>query len=481
MSGLLYEQVAEDLTSAIRQGTLRGGDRMPSVRGLATQRRVSVATILQAYVRLENDGLIEVRPRSGHFVRARNLAPVAEPRSARRNLTPANVSVTPGVRALMESMRDPSVVPLGAAQVSPSLLPIRQLNRNLSAIAREMQDAGASYGDPSGLLTLRRQLSKRSVSWGLSLHENEFVVTIGAMEAIHLALRAVAKPGDAIAVETPGYFGVLQAIEQLGMRAIEVPANSRTGLDLDALEQVLRQGGVSAVLASPNVSNPLGSIMPDENKERLVRLCARHNTPLIEDDVYGDLAFEGRPRPAAHWDKEGHVLLIGSISKTLAPGYRIGWISAGRYQERIERLKYAVTVSTPEILQMAVAEFLGSGGYDRHVRKLRSHLHAQVDLTRQAIAEAFPEGTRISSPLGGFVLWVELPNGVDAYELQSAALSEKISLAPGPIFSPRERFSNYIRLSCGFPWSERAAKAIRTLGRLTSELTQKPKRLLSGS
>ncbi|MFZ5444052.1 MAG: PLP-dependent aminotransferase family protein [Myxococcota bacterium] len=473
---LLYEQIADDLAGAIRTGTLRGGDRMPSVRGLARQRKVSVATVLQAYVQLEDDGLIEVRPRSGHFVRQRTIAPVAEPRAARLNLAPATVSVTPGVRALMQSMRDPAVVPLGAAQIAPALFPIRALNRKLAAIAREVQDAGASYGDTTGVLTLRRQLSKRSVTWGLSLHESEFVVTIGAMEAIHLALRAVAKAGDAVAVETPTYFGILQGIEQLGMRAIEVPANARTGLDLDALEQVLRQGSVKAVIAAPNVSNPLGAVMPDERKERLVKLCARFDTPLIEDDVYGDLAFDGRPRPAAHWDRDGRVLLIGSISKTLAPGYRIGWIAAGRYQERIERLKYALTVSSPSILQMAVAEFLGSGGYDRHLRKLRGQLHAQVDRTRLAVAQAFPEGTRISSPAGGFVLWVELPPNVDAYALQAAALAERISVAPGPIFSPRERYSNFIRLSCGFPWSERQERAIKTLGRLTSELATSGRR-----
>lgn len=476
MATLLYEQLAEELARAIRSGTLRAGDRMPSVRGLARQRKVSVATVLEAYVQLENDGLTEVRPRSGHFVKARPMTPVAEPRAARLNLTPATVSVTPGVRALMQSMRDPAVVPLGAAQVAPSLLPIRALNRKLAAIAREVQDAGASYGDTTGVPTLRRQLSKRSVAWGLSLHESEFVVTIGAMEAIHLALRAVAKAGDAVAVESPTYFGILQAIEQLGMRAIEVPAQSRTGLDLDALEQVLRQGTVKAVLASPNVSNPLGAVMPDDRKERLVKLCARFEVPLIEDDVYGDLAFDDRPRPAAHWDRDGRVLLVGSISKTLAPGYRIGWIAPGRYQERIERLKYALTVSTPSILQMAVAEFLGSGGYDRHVRRLRSQLHAQVDRTRAAVAQAFPEGTRISSPAGGFVLWLELPPNVDSYALQAAALAERISIAPGPIFSPRERYSSCVRLSCGFPWSERHEKAIKTLGRLTAELAASGRR-----
>lgn len=476
MSELLYDQIADDLTRSIRQGTLRDGDRMPSVRGLARQRHVSVATVLQAYVRLENEGLIEVRARSGHFVRGHRAPVVAEPRTARVNLSPAAVSVTPGVRTLMQSMREPHVVPLGAAQIAPSLLPIRQLNRRLSAIAREVQDAGASYGDPNGVITLRRQLAKRSVTWGVSLHESELVITVGAMEAIHLALRAVAKAGDAIAVESPAYFGILQAIEQLGMRALEIPANSRTGMDLDALEQALRQGAVKAVLASPNVSNPLGSVMPDEAKERLVRLCVRHDVPLIEDDVYGDLAFDERPRPAAHWDREGRVLLVGSVSKTLAPGYRVGWIAAGKYQERIESLKFALTVSTPTLPQMAIAEFLGSGGYDRHVRKLRNHLRAQVERTRAAVAAHFPEGTRVSSPAGGFVLWVELPPNTDAYALQSAALAENISVAPGPIFSPRERFSNCVRLSCGFPWSERHDRAIRTLGRLTAELSSTQRR-----
>ncbi len=468
---LLYDRIADQLASAITHGALRPGDRMPSVRGLATQRKVSVATVLQAYVRLEDDGLIEVRPRSGHFVRHRALVPsLAEPRLPRKNLAPARVSVTPGVRALMESMRDPSVVPLGAAQVSPALLPIRQLNRRLAAIAREVQDAGGGYGDVAGLPTLRRQLARRSVDMGLSLHESEIVVTVGAMEGLHLALRATAAPGGAVAVEVPTYFGVLQAIEQLGLKAVEVPAHPRTGMDLDCLEQVLAQRAVKAIVAAPNVSNPLGSIMPDEAKERMVRLSAKYDVPIIEDDVYGELAFDGRPRPALAWDREGRVLLIGSVSKTLAPGYRIGWIIPGRYQEHIERLKYSLTVSTPPLLQMAVAEFLSSGGYDRHLRRLRGQLKAQVERTRDAVCALFPPGTRVTSPSGGFVVWVELPAGVDAFTVQSLALAEGISIAPGPIFSARDRFSNHIRLSCGFPWSARTEHAIETVAGIVGRL-----------
>lgn len=464
--GLLYERLAEELAGAIRKGALRPGDRMPSIRGLAHQRGVSVATVLQAYLRLEDGGLVEVRPRAGHFVRARRGVALAEPRAPRANLAPARVSVARGVRALMDSHRDLSVVPLGAAQVSPELLPIRQLNRRLAAIVREIQDSGARYSDVGGEPSLRRQLARRAVEMGVSLHPNELVVTVGATEGLHLALQAVARAGDAVAVEVPTYFGVLQAVEQLGLRAIEVPAHARTGLDLDSLENVLKRTSVRAVIAQPNVSNPLGALMSDEAKERLVALATRHDVPLIEDDVYGELSFEGRARAALAWDRKGLVLLVGSVSKTLAPGYRIGWIVPGRYQERIERLKYSLTVNTPPPLQMAVAEFLSSGGYDRHLRRLRAELRRQVERIRDAVAALFPPGTRVTSPAGGFVVWVELPVGLDAYALQAAALEQGISIAPGPIFSARERFTNCVRLSCGFPWSDRIERALATLGEL---------------
>jgi DNA-binding transcriptional MocR family regulator len=467
---LLYERLADELSAAIHRGALRAGDRMPSVRRLASQRGVSVSTVLEAYLRLEDDGLVEVRPRSGHFVRRRSAPLVAVPRLPRRNLTPARVSVTPGVRALMESLRDPRVVPLGAAQVSPELLPIRQLNRRLAAIARETQDAGGAYGDVMGLPSLRRQLARRAVDLGASLHESEIVITVGATEGLHLALRAVASPGDAVAVEVPTYFGILQTVEQLGLKAIEVPSHPRTSLDLDGLEQVLSQGKARALLCSPNVNNPLGAVMPDEAKERMVELCARHDVPLIEDDVYGELAFAGRSRAALAWDRDGRVLLIGSVSKTLAPGYRIGWIVPGRYQDSIERLKFSLTVATPPILQMAVAEFLESGGYDRHVRRLRGQLRSQVARLRDAVVRSFPPGTRVADPAGGFVLWVELPAGVDSYQLQALALERGIAIAPGPIFSARGRFQNYVRLSAGFPWSERTERALATVGQLAAAL-----------
>jgi DNA-binding transcriptional MocR family regulator len=228
----------------------------------------------------------------------------------------------------------------------------------------------------------------------------------------------------------------------------------------------------------PTVSNPLGSVMPDENKERLVKLLARHGVPLIEDDAYGELVFESpRPRPARAWDHDGRVLLCGSISKTLAPGYRIGWVAPGLYRERVERLKFSATLATPTLTQMAVAEFFASGGYDRHLRRLRGTLQHQVQRMREAIGEHFPPGTRVSDPQGGFVLWVELPSGCDGMELQARALEKRIAIAPGPIFSVRTRFESCLRISCGIPWNDTLASAVRTLGELAHQQLARRQRM----
>ncbi len=468
-SDFLYEQLATELGHAIDRGSLRPGERLPSVRRLAEDRAVSVATVLQAYLRLENAGMIEVRPKSGHFVRRRTES-TAEPRAPRKASQPARVSVSDGVLRLSQALRDPSVVPLGSAYLDADILPIVALNRLLAQIAREASTAGARYDVPPGLPTLRHQLARRAVSWGVALHEDELVTTVGATEAITLSLRAVARAGDTIAVESPCYFGLLQAVESLGMRAVEIPGSPRTGMDLDALDEALRTGPIRAIVLSANVSNPLGAVMPDDAKERLVRTAERHDLPIIEDDVYGDLVFDGtRPRPLRAFAKGGNVLTVGSVSKTLAPGYRVGWVAPGRWQEQVERLKFSQSLACATLPQMAVAEFLGSGGYDRHLRRLRSYLAGQVERFREAIVGHFPEGTRVSCPRGGFVLWVEMPSGVDALELQERAQARGIAVAPGPIFSARSRFGNFIRVSCGLPWGPRPDGALRVVGQIARE------------
>jgi DNA-binding transcriptional MocR family regulator len=468
-SGFLYEHLADELGQAIDRGALRGGDRLPSVRRLAQERSVSVATVLEAYLRLENAGLIEVRPKSGHFVRRRSLL-TAEPRTPRTCKAPSRVTVSDAYTKILAAMRDPELLPLGCTTIDQSYLPIQALNRLIIQVTREMTTVGARYEGAPGLLTLRRQIARRAIEVGVALDESDVCTTIGATEALSLALRAVARPGDVIAVESPAYFGVLQTIEGLGLRALEIPANPRTGLDVSAFEDTLRVQPIRAIVVTPTVSNPLGSIMPDDERERLVRITRRHDVPIIEDDVYGELVFDGsRPRPLrafAGGSEDSHVLLVGSVSKTLAPGYRVGWLAGGRWHDQIVRLKYGSTLACPSLPGMAVAEFLASGGYDRHLRRLRAALAGNVERYREMIATEFPEGTRVSAPRGGFVLWVELPPGVDALQLHDQALRRRIVVAPGPLFSARQRFANFIRISAGTPWSERIAEGMRTLARL---------------
>lgn len=468
-TGFLYEHLADELGQAIDRGALRAGDRLPSVRRLAQERSVSVATVLEAYLRLENAGLIEVRPKSGHFVR-RRMPLTAEPRSPRPCTTPSRVTVSDAYTKILESMRDPELLPFGCATIDPSYLPIAALNRIITQVTREMTTVGARYEGAPGLLTLRRQIARRAVEVGVAISEHDLCTTIGATEGLSLALRAVAKPGDIIAVESPAYFGVLQAIESLGMRALEIPASPRTGLDVSAFEEILRSQPVRALMVAPTISNPLGSIMPDDERERLVRITRRHDIPVIEDEVYGELVFDGsHPRPLRSYtpdSADSHVVLVSSVSKTLAPGYRVGWIAGGRWHDQIVRLKYGASLACPTLPGMAVAEFLASGGYDRHLRRLRAAVAGNVERYREAIATQFPEGTRVSAPRGGFVLWVELPPGKDALELHEQALRRRIVVAPGPLFSARQRFANFVRISAGTPWSDRVADGIRTLARL---------------
>jgi DNA-binding transcriptional MocR family regulator len=467
----LYEDLASHLAGLVAQGTLRPGDRLPSVRQLSLQRSVSVATVLQAYLLLENRGLVETRPQSGHYVRLPRATPAPEPRPPRLSSQATRVTVSDLVARVYGAARDPRVVPFGAATLSPALLPTEKINRIMSAVAREAGGAGVAYDVPPGCLALRRQVARRAAEWGVALRPDDVVTTVGAMEALHLCLRAVARAGDTIAVESPAYYGILQLVEGLGMRALEIPVNPGTGLDLDILEQSLKRHRIKACLAVTNFSNPVGSLMPDASKKALVQMLAKREVPLIEDDIYGDLYFgEVRPRPAKAFDEEGLVLLCSSFSKTVAPGYRVGYVAPGRFRERVERIKFAHTVATATLPQMAVADFLANGGYERHLRRLRRNLEGQVARMSAAIADKFPPGTRISRPSGGFVLWIEMPAGKSALELHSRALDAGISIAPGPIFSAKQRFTSSFRVSCGFPWSDVIDRSIGTLGSIAREI-----------
>jgi DNA-binding transcriptional MocR family regulator len=467
----LYEDLARRFARAIETGALRAGDRLPSVRSLRAQERVSTSTVMQALARLEFAGLAESRPRSGYFVRQRRLLPAPEP--TRPAPTPRPVAVAPLVTRVLAANRDDRLVPLGVATPSPSLLPVVSLARALAAVSRPGVGGAVAYEATAGFQGLRRDIARRALAWGFAADPDDVVVTAGASEAVHLALRAVAKPGEIVAIESPAFYGTLQALEVLGLRAVEVACHAETGLDLDALERILGEQRVAAVLAVPNFSNPSGSLMPEAAKRRLVRMLAEREIPLVEDDVYGDLSFgQGRPPSAKAFDREGLVLTCGSFSKTLAPGWRVGYLLPGRYRESVLLLKFALSVATSSAPQRAVARFLETGAYDRHLRRLRSAVQVSAERMRAAVTASFPSGTRVSRPSGGLALWVELPPAVDSLALYQRALDAGVSVAPGELFGPHGGYGNFVRLSYGHPWDDHFHQGVETVGRIAARMAE---------
>lgn len=467
----LHEQVAEFVRGRIVDGALRPGDRVPSLRALVRCQGVSMATATRAYEALEQEGWIEARPQSGFYVRPRPAAAL-EPLTG---VTPpgeaAGMDRASMDRALMsgEACAE-DVVALALALPAADLLPARALNRSLQRSMRRYGEALTHYAFAPGVADLRRQIAARAAAIGYRVHPDDIVVTTGCSEALTIALRCVARPGDVIAVESPTFFKILSRIESLGMRALELPTDPVTGVDPEALELAFARDHARAAVLMPNFNNPLGSLMSRDTRERVIASAVRHRKAIIEDDIYGDLHLAGqRPPPLRAQDDSGRILTASSFSKTIAPGYRVGWLMPGRFLADAISLQQDLSFAGAMPMQLAMADFLESGGHARHLRRVRPVYRRNVERMRHAIGAAFPSGTRVSQPAGGFVLWVQLPAGVDGTRVYHAAFAEGIRVTPGTLFSPGATCDGYIRLSAGEPWNDRLDRAIRRLGEIVAD------------
>lgn len=468
-----FEELASDIETSIRTGVLRAGDRLPSVRHTGQSRGVSASTVFRAYYLLEARGLIRARDRSGYYVTGTGKR--APPPEATIMSRPAEgavaIDVSDLVFDILESGRSRTVVHFGSAFPSPLLFPMRRLGQSLASVARHLDPWNAVDELTAGSAALRRQIALRYLADGMQVSTDEIVITNGALEALNLCLMAVARPGDSVVIESPTFYGALQALERMGMKAIEVPTHPREGVDLGALEQAIVRHKPKACWLMTTFQNPLGSSMPAERKRALVDLLTAHDVPLIEDDVYAELYFGAtRPAPAKAYDPAGIVMHCSSFSKNLAPGFRIGWVAAGRYASAVGRLKATTTLGAGAPPQLALADYLEKGAFDKHLRKLRHTLAAQQAMFVEAIGHYFPAGTHATRPDGGYLLWVELPLDVDALEVHRRALQLGISVAPGPIFSATRSFGHCLRLNYGHAWNDKTERALRSLGTLIDEV-----------
>jgi DNA-binding transcriptional MocR family regulator len=464
-----YDQVSRYISELIEKGDLKPGDKAPSLRKLSKQLEVSIATITQAYVNLEDQGILTAKPQSGFYINSlvnqiNDISKSTATRSQARRIRFGDL-----FEEVFRNANNPRIISFGTSNPSMDFMPVKSLTRATRSIISRYPQKSMDYLFPPGDRKLREQIAQLYSHTHTRVEANDVIITSGATEALSISLRTVAKRGDTIAVESPTYFAVLRMIEQMGMLAVEIKTDPVTGLDLDALEEAFDTMEISAVLASPNTSNPLGSQMPEDKKRELVNLLAERDIPLIEDDVYGSVYFSDRaPRPAKSYDLNDIVLSCSSFSKTLAPGHRVGWVIAGRYHKKFLQYKHAWSSATSSINQLALAEFLSSGQYDRHLVRLRIAMREQVEKGRFMIAKNFPPETCISNPQGGNVLWVEMPKQCDSIDIFNRALEHNIAITPGILFSATRQFKNCMRINCGKPWNAANEAALITLGQIVS-------------
>lgn len=467
----LYLQLVAEWTTLIRNGTAPPGERLPSVRKACEMHKVSPSTIVAAYRVLEQRGLIEARPQSGYYVRAQASLPL--PRMRRQStLVTGGADASDHLEAVMEAQTRPDVIDLSLASPRGSdFYPTSRFKHILAKLVRQHPELATDYPFPPGSLRLRRQIAQRAVGWGCVLSPEDVVVSNGCTESLHLALRATCRHGDTVGVESPTYFALVPLLKSLGLSAIEIPTHPTTGLALDALELLLSEKRLSAIVAQPTVHNPLGATMPLEGKKRLAAMVNDYRVPLIEDAPHADLFYGTAPPDAVKaYDTGGYVLLCSSFSKTLAPGFRSGWIAPGRYLSEVMRAKIATTLGQPALLDETIAEYLEGGAYDQHLRLLRRHFKAQMERLRGEVGQLFPAGTRATSPSGGCLLWVELPGSVDTMELFRLALAEGVTVVPGALYSVSGRYRNCLRLSGCYPWSDTYQRALARVAGIAGEL-----------
>lgn len=466
---ILYQKIAATITQQIRTGVWKSGDKLPSLRTLSNEYGVSMNTATQTYFELERHGFIVSRPQSGFYV-SHEPCKLSVPATSRPVVECREEQVEDLIGKVYQSLNDMSITRLSLGVPENELLPIARLNKGLVQAMRTLPGSGTGYEEIQGNIKLRRDIARLTYTWNGNLNEEDIVTTAGTMNALSFGLMALTKRGDTIAVESPVYFGILQLAKSLGLKVLELPTHPVTGIEPEALKKVLPK--IKLCLLVSNFNNPLGSCMPEAHKKEVVQMLTAANIPLIEDDLYGDVYFgNSRPLPCKAFDEAGLVLWCGSVSKTLAPGYRVGWIAPGKFKEAIIRLKLIHSVSSTTITQEVVANFLENGRYEHHLRHLRRELHTNSLQFTRAIAEYFPESTRVSQPQGGFMLWVELHKKINTAELYEQAIRKKISIAPGRMFTLQKQFQNCMRLSYGQRWTPQLEDKLKQLGKLVQGMS----------
>jgi DNA-binding transcriptional MocR family regulator len=466
----LYESVAKSLESSITEGVFKVGDRLPSIRQICQKYAVNASTAVRAYVELEQQDLVEPRERSGYFVKPKPLIKSILPIINKQDLKVYEVDVVQILKKLNQAKIDKNIVSLTSSVPEGHLIPQKKIARIIRQITAQELEKSLMYDSMAGLPELRQEIAKHYTNSIPHLNSDDIMITNGCLEAINLCLRATVQQGDTIAVTLPCYFGILRALQAFGLKVVELPRTNE-GFDVQQLEKLISEKNIKAILCLANFNNPDGLSISDENKKAMAMLSAKLKVSIIEDDIYTDLHFsERRPLSIKAFDKAGWVMLCSSFSKIIAPGLRVGWVMGGRFHNKLENLKFTGNYSVPIFNQLIIKYLMHNNGLERHLKTMRRTLIKQYHLYRNCIEKSFPEGTPMSDPQGGFVLWLELPKTIEVLKLYNKALECGVAFSIGQLYSPSKAYSNFIRLSFSKAWTKETENAVKKLGQLVQEM-----------
>lgn len=469
-----YVVFASKLAHMIDAGIYAAETKLPSIRRLHRENGLSITTILQAFNYLADKGLVVSKERSGYFVARRYGQKLPLQRALPLSFSESSVYIDQLLQKLHVSGTGRNFVSFATAVPDNRLLPFNRIKR---AIQETSKDISGSYLKPesrNGNEQLRQEIAKRSFSWSGSVHADELIITNGATEAILCCLKAVTKPGDTVLVQDPCYFGIIQVLECLGLKIVTVPSCPVNGISAGDVRRACEKFPVKACVLVSNFNNPDGASISAANKKQLAGFANEHHIPIVEDDLYGDLFFNGaRPDTIKTYDTNGWVMYCNSFTKTIATGFLIGWCAAGRFTCDVARIKAMHNGSTAAFSQRVMLDLLSSGSYDRHMKKFRVELQKNLDRTISIIEQYFPKGTLSTRPGGGLVAWLKLPEHIDAGLIQEEAIEQGVSYAPGEIFSLKGDRKHFLRISYCNLWENKVQDALIRLGGLLSAWAKK--------
>lgn len=446
MQNFKYQKFTSVIEEQIKSGVLTSGDRLPSVREIKEKYQLSITSVQSGYDYLVMKGCVENRPRSGFFVTVKVNENILEDLPTFSPVV-RNLDFDKKVKLTSKSGKSFEQISFNTAALTDLLIPQKLILRKMQEVIRKKGASILRYYPANGSEVLRDQIASRATKLGYKINAEHLIITDGALQALYIALASVTQSGDVVAVESPCVFSVLEVISNLKLKIIEIPVHYKNGFDVDCLKDAVTKNNIRAVVLTSNFHNPTGILISDETKKELALIAQSNEIPIIENDIYGDLYFDGeRPSTICKFDTEGWVMTYSSFSKTLAPGIRLGWLNAGRFFEQAERMKFSLGRSVAPIFQELMIQLLEENSYDRHLLFFRKQLEMQCIELLSALRSYFPKDCYFHRPQGGYSIWGKLPEKINMSEFYQFCESQKIAFTPGDTFSYTDAYSHHFRI-----------------------------------